>query len=130
MISVLYVGGEPGKLPKVTDPQIKTDHVQNGMIALSAIQTQGFDTVVIENQLPLMKPSRLIKEFQKLKLDIPVICIVRDDNRRLQILEDVGIGIFGWYEPDNSSEEYYTDLIQSAKCFYNFIGLEFFCRYN
>ena len=121
MISVLYVGGEPGKLPKVTDPQIKTDHVQNGMIALSAIQTQGFDTVVIENQLPLMKPSRLIKEFQKLKLDIPVICIVRDDNRRLQILEDVGIGIFGWYEPDNSSEEYYTDLIQSAKHYYNFI---------
>ena len=37
------------------------------------------------------------------------------------ILEDVGIGIFGWYEPDNSSEEYYTDLIQSAKRYYNFI---------
>ena len=47
MISVLYVGGEPGKLPKVTDSQIKTDQVQNGMIALSAIQTQDFDTVVI-----------------------------------------------------------------------------------
>ena len=121
MISVLYVGGEPGKLPKVTDSQIKTDHVQNGMIALSAIQTQGFDIVVIENQLPLMKPTRLIKEFQKLKLDVPVICIVRDDNRRLQILEDVGIGIFGWYEPDNSPIEYYTELIQSAKRFYDFL---------
>ena len=121
MISVLYVGGDPGKFPKVTDPEIKIDQVQNGMIALSAIQTQGFDLVVIENQLPLMKPTRLIKEFQKLKLDIPVICIVRDDNRRLQILEDVGIGIFGWYEPDNSSEEYYIDLIRSAKRYYDFL---------
>ena len=121
MISVLYVGGDPGKFPKVTDPEIKIDQVQNGMIALSAIQTQGFDLVVIENQLPLMKPTRLIKEFQKLKLDIPVICIVRDDNRRLQILEDVGIGIFGWYEPDNSSKEYYIDLIRSAKRYYDFL---------
>ena len=69
MISILYVGGEPGKFPKVMDPEIKIDQVQNGMIALSAIQTQGFDIVVIENQLPLMKPTRLIKEFQKLKLD-------------------------------------------------------------
>jgi len=121
MISVLYVGGEPGKFPKVMDPEIKIDQVQNGMIALSAIQTQGFDIVVIENQLPLMKPTRLIKEFQKLELDVPVICIVRDDNRRMQILDDVRIGIFGWYEPDNSPIEYYTELIQSAKRFYDFL---------
>ena len=29
MTSVLYVGGEPGKFPKVMDPEIKIDQVQN-----------------------------------------------------------------------------------------------------
>ena len=90
MIKVLYVGGSAQLIPKISNSEIKIDHVQNGMIALSAIQTQSFDSVIIENNLPLMKPTRLIKEFQSLKLDIPVICIVRDDSRRLQILDEVG----------------------------------------
>jgi len=121
MIKVLYVGGSAQLIPKVSNSEIKIDHVQNGMIALSAIQTQSFDTVIIENNLPLMKPTRLIKEFQSLKLDIPVICIVRDDSRRLQILDEVGIGIFGWYEPENSSLEYFIDLIKSSKKYHDFL---------
>ena len=121
MIKVLYVGGSNNLIPDIPDSEIKIDHVQNGMIALSAIQTQSFDAVIIENSLPLMKPTRLIKEFQSLKLDIPVICIVRDESRRLQILDEVGIGIFGWYEPDNSSIEFFIDLIKSSKKYHDFL---------
>tara|TARA_B100001250_G_scaffold410129_1_gene435940 strand:- start:1233 stop:2678 length:1446 start_codon:yes stop_codon:yes gene_type:complete len=121
MIKVLYVGGKPNLIPKISDTEIKIDHVQNGMIALSAIQTQAFDTVIIENHLPLMKPTRLIKEFKSLELDIPVICIVRDDSRRLQILDEIGLGIFGWYEPENSSIEYFISLIKSSKEYHDFL---------
>ena len=42
---------------------VNLDYVQNGMIALSAVQTGSFDAVIIEDQLPLMTPSRLIKEL-------------------------------------------------------------------
>ncbi len=121
MIKVLYVGGQPSSVPKIQDTEINIDQVQNGMIALSAIQTQAFDSVIIENQLPLMKPTRLIKEFQSLKVDIPVICIVRDNNRRMQILDEIDIGIFGWFEPENSSIEYFIDIIKSAKKYHDFL---------
>ena len=49
-----------------------------------------------------MKPTRLIKEFRSQKLEVPLICIVRDDPRRLQILDEIELGIYGWYEPENS----------------------------
>ena len=121
IIKVLYVGGKPEIIPKIPNSEIKIDHVQNGMIALSAIQTQDYDVTIIENNLPLMKPTRLIKEFKSQKLDIPVICIVRDDLRRLQILDEVDLGIYGWYEPENSPIEYLLDLINSAKQFFEFL---------
>ena len=89
MIKVLYIGGDSNVIPKISDSEIKIDHVQNGMIALSAIQTQDYNVVIIENQLPLMKPNRLIKEFRSQKLEVPLICIVRDDPRRLQILDEI-----------------------------------------
>ena len=121
MIKVLYIGGDSNVIPKMSDSEIKIDHVQNGMIALSAIQTQDYNVAIIENQLPLMKPTRLIKEFRSQKLEVPLICIVRDDPRRLQILDEIELGIYGWYEPENSPVEDLKELINSANQFHEFL---------
>ena len=62
MINILYVGGDKKDIPQLSGTSANVDYVQNGMIALSAIQTQDFDAVIIEDQLPLMTPTRLIDE--------------------------------------------------------------------
>ena len=68
MINALYVGGDNKGLSNIVGREIKIDYVQNGMIALSAIQTGDFDAIIIEDELPLMTPSRLIQElFHALK---------------------------------------------------------------
>ena len=38
----------------LSNMEVNLDYVQNGMIALSAIQTGNFDSVIIEDKLPLM----------------------------------------------------------------------------
>jgi hypothetical protein len=58
MIKVLYVGGNKRGIPQLSGTDIHVDYVQNGMIALSAAQTQDFDIIIIEDQLPLMSPMR------------------------------------------------------------------------
>ena len=60
MINVLYVGGKKINIPQLSGTDAHLDYVQNGMIALSAVQTGNFDAVIIEDQLPLMTPTRLI----------------------------------------------------------------------
>ena len=101
MINILYVGADKRSIPQLSGTDANVDYVQNGMIALSAIQTQDFDTVIIEDRLPLMTPSRLIDEFISLKMGIPVISVIRSDERRNHILDDFGNGLFGWFEPDS-----------------------------
>ena len=64
MDPVLYVGDSYDIKKILNDSGKDIDAVQNGMIALSAIQTQDYNVAIIENQLPLMKPNRLIKEFR------------------------------------------------------------------
>ena len=61
MINVLYVGGKNVNIPQLSGTEANLDYVQNGMIALSAVQPGNFDAVIIEDQLPLMTPSRLIQ---------------------------------------------------------------------
>ena len=74
MINALYVNGNKSSLPGAKEKGINLDHVQNGMIAISAVQSTDFDAVIIEDELPLMTPSRLIKElFKKTITDIPKI---------------------------------------------------------
>ena len=121
MINILYVGADKRSIPQLSGTDANVDYVQNGMIALSAIQTQDFDTVIIEDRLPLMTPSRLIDEFISLKMGIPVISVIRSDERRNHILDDFGNGLFGWFEPDHVNTDELISILSSAKTFHNFI---------
>ena len=58
MINALYVGGDNKGLSNIAGREIKIDYVQNGMIALSAIQTGDFDAIIIEDELPLIIPYK------------------------------------------------------------------------
>jgi len=120
MINILYVGGDKKDIPQLSGTSANVDYVQNGMIALSAIQTQDFDAVIIEDQLPLMTPTRLIDESISLKMGIPVISVVRSNERQNQILDDIGHGLFGWFEPDHINTDELVGLLSSAKKFHNF----------
>ena len=71
MIKVLFVGGNKQGIPQLSGTDIHVDYVQNGMIALSAAQTQDFDIIIIEDQLPLMTPMRLIKELVSIDSTVP-----------------------------------------------------------
>ena len=118
MIKILYVGGEKIDIPQLVGTRVNVDYVQNGMIALSAVQTKDFDSIIIEDQLPLMTPTRLIEEFISMKLGIPVISVVRSDERRFKILEDFGRGLFGWFEPEKVTTEELIAQLSSAKNFF------------
>ena len=65
MINAL-IGGNKKGIPEISDSNIQLDYVQNGMIALSAAQSNDFDAIIIEDQLPLMTPTRLLQEFTKI----------------------------------------------------------------
>ena len=121
MDTILYVGDSQDIKELLYESGRKIDPVQNGMIALSAIQTQDFDAVIIEDQLPLMTPTRLIDEFISLKMGIPVISVVRSNERQNQILDDFGHGLFGWFEPDHINTDELISLLSTAKKFHNFI---------
>ena len=82
MINVLYVGGKEVSIPQLAGSDVNLDYVQNGMIALSAIQTGDFDEVMMEDQVPLMTPSRLLKELVATNPIVPVISIVRGKDRK------------------------------------------------
>ena len=120
-MTVLYVGGKKRDIPQLSGTGTLVDYVQNGMIALSAAQTQSFDAIIIEDQLPLMTASRLIDEFVSIKQEIPLISIIRGDERRSQLMKDFGHGLFGWFEPDYTSTEELMEMLTSADRFHNFI---------
>jgi len=90
------------------------------MIALSAVQSGDFDSVIVEDELPLMTPSRLIQELFHTNTTIPIIGLVRTDKRRGNLLTDVGMGLFGYYEPEFSNDEELIKLLKSAKQFHSF----------
>ena len=117
MINVLYVGGDNISLLNGSSDQVNIDYVQNGMIALTAVQTSDFDAVIVEDKLPLMTPSRLIRELFKANTTIPIISLVRSDARRKTLLTDVGMGLFGYFEPEYSKEDVLVDLLKLAKDF-------------
>ena len=96
------------------------DSVQNGMIAMNALSSNPYCAVVIEDQLPLISPSRLISELKN-HSQVPVICLLRDNERRNQLLDDFKIGLFGWFEPKNSSVDKLEKLIGNAADFQKFV---------
>ena len=120
MINVLYVGGKKINIPQLSGMGAYLDYVQNGMIALSAVQTGNFDAVIIEDQLPLMTPTRLIQEFVSVQSGIPLISVVRSDERRKTLLNDFNLGLFGSFEPETYSSEQMFNLLNSAKQFHDF----------
>ena len=119
-MNVLYVGGKNQNISMLSNMDVNLDYVQNGMIALSAIQTGDFDSVIIEDKLPLMTPSRLIQELFSTNAAIPLISIVNSAERRKTLLADVGMGLFGYYEPDKYSGEELFTLLKCAKRFHDF----------
>ncbi|RPH03540.1 MAG: sigma-54-dependent Fis family transcriptional regulator [bacterium TMED46] len=120
MINVLYVGGKETNISQLSDMNAQLDYVQNGMIALSAVQTGEFDAVIIEDRLPLMTPSRLIKELVAVDSNTPVISVVRGPERKKDLLNDYDLGLFSYFEPDNSSGEEIFSILSSAKQFKSF----------
>ncbi len=121
MIKVLLVGGNKQGIPQLSGTDIHVDYVQNGMIALSAAQTQDFDIIIIEDQLPLMTPMRLIKELISIDSTVPVIGLIRSDETSMNLLDNFGVGLFGFIEPESYSNEEVLLLLHSAKRFHDFL---------
>ena len=120
MINALYVGGDKKGIPEISESNIQLDYVQNGMIALSAAQSNDFDAIIIEDQLPLMTPTRLLQEFNKINSGTPIICITRSNERKKNLLNDYGLGLFGYFDPNSYNIEELVDLLKHAKEFHRF----------
>ena len=120
MIKVLYVGGKEVSIPELQGKNVHVDYVQNGMIALSAVQTSDFDAVIIEDELPLMTPNRLIKELTQTGVGMPVIGLIRSDERRKGLLDDYEAGLFSYFEPGLGDGDQLLNTLRSAKQFHDF----------
>ena len=118
---ILYVGDSIDIKQILNESGKKIDAVQNGMIALNALadSENRYSAVIIEDQLPLMDPSNLIKQLEHYS-KTPIIAIVRSDKRRSEILTDFDNGLSGWFEPKSSSVEHFNELIDSCSTFINF----------
>ena len=118
---ILYVGDSLDIKQILNESNKKIDAVQNGMIALNALSDSAnkYSAVIIEDQLPLMDPSNLIKQLEHYS-KTPIIAIVRSDKRRSEILNDFENGLSGWFEPKGSSIEHFNNLLDSCNTFINF----------
>ena len=91
------------------------------MIALNALSDSAnkYGAVLIEDQLPLMDPSNLIRQLEHYSKP-PIIAIVRTDKRRQEILADFENGLSGWFEPKASSVEHFNELLENCNTFIGF----------
>ena len=121
MDTILYVGDSYDIKQILTESNKKIDSVQNGMIALNAISDRAnkYTAVIIEDQLPLMDSSNLIKQLEHYS-KTPIIAIVRSEKRRAEILTDFENGLSGWFEPKESSIEHFNQLLDSCGTFIGF----------
>ena len=121
MDTILYVGDSYDVKEVLAGSNRRIDAVQNGMIALNALSDSAnkYSAVIIEDQLPLMDPSNLIKQLEHYS-KTPVIAIVRSDKRREEILTDFENGLSGWFEPKGSSIQHFNELLDSCSTFINF----------
>ena len=121
MDTILYVGDSYDVKQIIAESNKKIDAVQNGMIALNALSDSEnkYSAVIIEDQLPLMDPSNLIKQLEHYS-KTPIIAIVRSDKRRAEILTDFENGLSGWFEPKESSIEHFNHLLDSCSTFIGF----------
>ena len=120
MNQVLYVGGKIKNIPMLDSTNYQVEYVQNGLIAINAVQTQEYSAVILEDQLPLMSVQRLTSELLSMDKTTPVISFIRSEDRREQFLDDFGHGLFGWCEPEKCSSEELVTLLNEAKRFHDF----------
>jgi len=120
MNQVLYVGGKIKNIPMLVNTNYQVEYVQNGLIAINAVQTQDYSAVILEDQLPLMSVQRLTSELLSMDKTTPVISFIRSEERREQFLDDFGHGLFGWCEPEKCSSEELVTLLNEAKRFHDF----------
>ena len=82
MDPILYVGDSFDIKQVLNESGKKIDAVQNGMIALNALSDSAnkYSAVIIEDQLPLMDPSNLIKQLEHYS-KTPIIAIVSAPNK-------------------------------------------------
>ena len=118
---ILYVGDSIDIKQILNESGKKIDAVQNGMIALNALadSENRYSAVIIEDQLPLMDPSNLIKQLEHYS-KTPIIAVIRSDKRRSEILTDFDNGLSGWFEPKSSSVGHFNELIDSCSTFIDF----------
>ena len=121
MISVLFVGGKEKVIPQFKNLPVKVDYVQNGMIALNALQTSSYESVIIANKLPMLTPSRLVQEVRKINLYIPIFCFISNDKRRSEILKDFENGMTFYFEPEAQTAEDLLELVLLGKQYIDFI---------
>ena len=120
MSKVLYVGGQIKNIPMLVNTDYQVEYVQNGLIAINAVQTQEYTAVILEDQLPLMSVQRLTSELLSMDKTTPVISFIRSEERREQFLDDFGHGLFGWCEPEKCSSEELVTLLNEAHRFHDF----------
>ncbi len=121
MAKILHVGGSQKSFPELSPFGHSVDTVQNGMIALSALSTHHYDVVVIEDELPLLNPAKLIFEINALSGRFPIIALIRKDERRNEIITDFDHDLFGWFEPKVGTPEQLSKLIDSAHEYHQFL---------
>jgi len=121
MAKILHVGGSKKSFPELIPFGHSVDTVQNGMIALSALSIDHYDVVVIEDELPLLTPAKLIFEINALSGRFPIIALIRNEYRRNEILTDFEHGLFGWFEPKLGTPEQLSDLINTADDYHQFL---------
>ena len=120
MSKILYVGGNYKTIPQLSGTEFKVEYVQNGIIAINAIQSEDFDAVILEDQLPLMSVGRLTDELISRDNSVPVISIIRSEERKNKFLNNFGHGIFGWFEPKKHSAEELITLLNIAREYHKF----------
>lgn len=121
MISILFVGGKEKVIPQFKNLPVKVDYVQNGMIALNALQTSSYESVIIANKLPMLTPSRLVQEVRKINLYIPIFCFISNDKRRSEILKDFENGMTFYFEPEAQTADDLLELVLLGKQYIDFI---------
>ena len=122
MLDILYVGGERKDTSVIKDLPVTLDHVQNGMIALSALRTEQYDGIVIHDNLPMLTPNRLVKEIRGLNRHIPIFNLIESEPRRSEIFDDLGNGATFYFEPQTQNLDLMLEMILMGKQYYDFIA--------
>jgi DNA-binding NtrC family response regulator len=122
MLDILFVGGNRKDVSAIKDLPIELDYVQNGMIALSALNSEYYDGVVIHDKLPLLPPSRLVREIRAVNKHIPIYNLIQSSERRSEILSDLANGATFYFEPDSQSLDLLLEMILMGKQYYDFMA--------